>query len=102
MIAFENLGKAFATEIGSITALQDINFSVSEGEFVALVGLGVLILQAQFQLNILEVFSILIVLAVIGISLNSLVRFLGLWTLFWMSHERTVTPSNINNHHGKS
>jgi hypothetical protein len=77
VIAFENLRKAFDAESGRITALQDINFSVIEGEFVALVGLGVLILQTQFQLNIPGVFSILIVLAVIGISLNSSFAFSG-------------------------
>jgi NitT/TauT family transport system ATP-binding protein len=38
VIAFETLGKAFDTESGLIIALQDINFSVGEGEFVALVG----------------------------------------------------------------
>jgi hypothetical protein len=77
VIAFETLRKAFDTESGRITALHDINFSASEGEFVALVGLGVLILQMQFQLNIPGVFSILIVLAVIGISLNFSFAFSG-------------------------
>jgi NitT/TauT family transport system permease protein len=84
------------TAMPSIFSGFEIAVSVSMigaivGEFVgAQAGLGVLILQAQFRLNIPGVFSILIVLAVIGISLNFLVRFLRRRTLFWMPREQTI------------
>lgn len=58
------------------------------GEFVgAQAGLGLLILQAQFHLNVAAVFSILIVLAVYGVTMNFLVRKLRRRVLFWMPLE---------------
>lgn len=61
------------------------------GEFVgAQAGLGVQILQAQFQLNVPGVFSILIILAAIGVTLNWLVRYVRRKTLFWMPREKAV------------
>lgn len=59
------------------------------GEFVgAQAGLGVLILQAQFRMDIASVFSVLIVLVVMGVSLNLLVRYLRKRALFWQPREK--------------
>jgi NitT/TauT family transport system permease protein len=59
------------------------------GEFVgAQKGLGVMLLQAQYQLNTAAVFALVAILAVIGIVLNFLVRTLRRRTLFWVVAER--------------
>jgi len=47
-------------------------------------GLGVLILQAQFQMQTAAVFALLIILSTIGISLNLLVRLVRRKVVFWM------------------
>ncbi len=59
------------------------------GEFVgAQKGLGVMLLQAQYQLNTAAVFALVAILAVIGIFLNFLVRTLRRRMLFWVVAER--------------
>ena len=58
------------------------------GEFVgAEEGLGVLILQAQFQMNIPGVFTVLIVLAVLGVIFNLGIRVVRKKSLFWVAGE---------------
>ena len=58
------------------------------GEFVgAEKGLGVLLQQAQFQMNIPGVFAILLVLAVLGVIFNIVVRMLRRRVLFWIAGE---------------
>lgn len=58
------------------------------GEFVgAEEGLGLLLLQAQFQMNIAGVYSILGVLALLGVIFNFSVRALRKRLLFWVSGE---------------
>lgn len=47
-------------------------------------GLGVLVLQAQFQMQTAAVFALLIILSAIGISLNLLVRLLRRYVVFWV------------------
>lgn len=47
-------------------------------------GLGVLILQAQFQMQTAAVFALLIILSVIGISLNLLIRWVRARVVFWV------------------
>jgi NitT/TauT family transport system permease protein len=59
------------------------------GEFVgAQAGLGVMLLQAQYQLNIPGVFAILLILATVGIVFNLAVRTLRRRVLFWIPSER--------------
>ena len=59
------------------------------GEFVgAQKGMGVLLLQAQYQLNTAAVFALVVILAVIGIIMNLLVRLLRRKLLFWLPAER--------------
>ncbi len=58
------------------------------GEFVgAEKGLGVLLQQAQFQMNIPGVFAVLLVLAVLGVVFNVAVRTLRRRVLFWIAGE---------------
>ncbi len=58
------------------------------GEFVgAEKGLGVLLLQAQFQMNIPGVFAVLLVLAVLGVIFNLAIRILRKRVLFWIPGE---------------
>jgi NitT/TauT family transport system permease protein len=58
------------------------------GEFVgAEEGLGVLLLQAQFQMNIPGVFAILVVLAVLGVIFNVTIRLVRRKCLFWVTGE---------------
>lgn len=58
------------------------------GEFVgAEKGLGVLLQQAQFQMNIPGVFAVLLVLAVLGVIFNVAVRTLRRRVLFWIAGE---------------
>lgn len=58
------------------------------GEFVgAEKGLGVLLLQAQFQMNIPGVFAILLVLAVLGVIFNVAIRTVRKRVLFWVAGE---------------
>lgn len=58
------------------------------GEFVgAEEGLGVLLLQAQFQMSIPGVFAILGVLAMLGVVFNIAVRMLRRRALFWIARE---------------
>lgn len=58
------------------------------GEFVgAEKGLGVLLQQAQFQMNIPGVFAVLLVLAVLGVIFNIAVRALRRRVLFWIAGE---------------
>lgn len=55
------------------------------GEFVgARKGIGVSILQANFSLDLASVFSSLIVLSVLGVVLNSIVRFFERRVCFWI------------------
>lgn len=59
------------------------------GEFVgAQKGLGVMLLQAQYQLNTAAVFALVVILALIGIVLNLLVRLLRKKLLFWVEAEK--------------
>lgn len=65
------------------------------GEFVgAQAGLGVLILQAQFHMNVAAVFSILMVLAAYGVTMNFIVRYLRRRILFWMPLESQPRAMN--------
>lgn len=58
------------------------------GEFVgAEKGLGVLLLQAQFQMNIAGVFSTLLVLALFGVTFNLAIRTVRRKALFWIAGE---------------
>ncbi|MBN9462995.1 MAG: ABC transporter permease [Burkholderiales bacterium] len=58
------------------------------GEFVgAEEGLGVLLLQAQFQMAMPSVFAILLVLALLGVIFNLLIRTIRKRTLFWVAGE---------------
>lgn len=58
------------------------------GEFVgATRGLGFLILQANYALDIAAVFALLIVLAAVGIALHSLVQFAESRVVFWSKSE---------------
>lgn len=53
-------------------------------EFVgSTAGLGNLILESNFQFNISQVFAILVILGVFGLTLSSLVRFTQKKTIFW-------------------
>ena len=55
------------------------------GEFVgSQSGLGFMILQRQFSMDIAGVFSILIILSVFGIVLNQIIRFLQRRIVFWI------------------
>lgn len=57
-------------------------------EFVgAQAGLGLLIIQAQARLNTAAVFALLIILSIIGVSLNTVVRLLRRRVLFWIPQE---------------
>jgi NitT/TauT family transport system permease protein len=63
------------------------------GEFVgAQAGLGYLILQRDFNLDMAGVFAILLILSVLGIGLHSLVTMLQRRVVFWMDYtgDRTV------------
>ncbi|PMR82508.1 ABC transporter permease [Halomonas urumqiensis] len=54
------------------------------GEFVgAQAGLGYLILQRNFSMDITGVFAILIVLSAIGIGLHTIMKFIAKRTVFW-------------------
>jgi NitT/TauT family transport system permease protein len=54
------------------------------GEFVgARVGIGVLILQANFALDLAAVFALLVVLSVMGVTLNLTMRFIERRVCFW-------------------
>jgi NitT/TauT family transport system permease protein len=58
------------------------------GEFVgAQKGVGVLLQQAQFQMDIPAVFALLLVLAVVGVIFNLAVRIARRRLLFWMPGE---------------
>jgi len=58
------------------------------GEFVgAEEGLGVLLLQAQFQMSIASVFAILGVLALLGVTFNLVIRSIRKRSLFWVVGE---------------
>lgn len=58
------------------------------GEFIgAQGGLGVLLLEYQYRLNVVAVFTILIILSAIGISLSVGVRLLRRRVLFWVPGE---------------
>jgi NitT/TauT family transport system permease protein len=52
-------------------------------------GLGVLILQAQYLMNIPGVFSLLILLALLGVIFNLALRIFRRRTLFWIAGEQT-------------
>lgn len=58
-------------------------------------GLGVLILQYNYSLNIAGTFSVFIVLAVLGVTLSGLLRLLRNRVLFWMPRDerRSMTTS---------
>jgi NitT/TauT family transport system permease protein len=51
-------------------------------------GLGVLIMQMNYQLNIAGTFSVFVVLAVLGITLSALLGALRRRVLFWMPAQR--------------
>lgn len=53
-------------------------------------GLGVLIVQAQFQMNTPAVFALLLILGTIGIVLNMLVRLLRRRLIHWVAAEQTA------------
>lgn len=53
-------------------------------------GLGVLIVQAQFQMNTPAVFALLLILGAIGIVLNMLVRLLRRRLIHWVAAEQTT------------
>ena len=58
------------------------------GEFVGgEEGLGVLLLQAQFQMSMPSVFAILLVLAFLGVIFNLAIRFIRKRSLFWIAGE---------------
>lgn len=64
------------------------------GEFVgSRAGLGNLILEANFQFNIAQVFAILVVLGVFGVSMNWVVRSIQGRLLFWNSTSGSRSPS---------
>lgn len=52
-------------------------------------GLGYLILQANFKLDTAQVFAVLVLLAVLGIALNSALSLLSRRALFWHDSERS-------------
>lgn len=59
------------------------------GEFVgAREGLGVIILKANFELNLAAVFSSLIVLGIIGVLLNGAMRMIERRVCFWTNRDR--------------
>ena len=71
-------------EIGLTVAL----LGAIVGEFVgAQQGLGVLLLQAQFQMDTPSVFAILAILSFLGIVLSVLVHVIRKKSLYWMSTE---------------
>jgi NitT/TauT family transport system permease protein len=54
------------------------------GEFVgSKAGLGNLILEANFQFNVAQMFAILVILGVFGVALSMIVRFIQGRLLFW-------------------
>ena len=54
------------------------------GEFVgSKAGLGNLILEANFQFNIAQVFAILVILGVFGVSLNLIIQAFQRRLVFW-------------------
>jgi NitT/TauT family transport system permease protein len=58
------------------------------GEFVgAQAGLGYLILQRQFSMDIAGVFAILVVLSVFGMALHEMMRWLQRRIVFWVQHD---------------
>lgn len=60
------------------------------GEFVgATEGLGVLLMQMNFNMDISGMFAVLIVLACMGGSLHALIRFLHRKLVFWAEPEKT-------------
>lgn len=59
-------------------------------EFVgATKGLGYLILQANFKLDMAQVFAVLAMLATLGIVLNAVLQVVARHTLFWHDSERS-------------
>lgn len=64
------------------------------GEFVgSRAGLGNLILEANFQFNIAQVFAILVVLGVFGVLMNLVVRLIQSRLLFWNSASSSRSSS---------
>jgi NitT/TauT family transport system permease protein len=58
------------------------------GEFVgSKMGLGNLLLEANSQLDIAQVFSLLIILGTIGLTINALLERLNRRLLFWSESE---------------
>jgi NitT/TauT family transport system permease protein len=58
------------------------------GEFVgAQAGLGYMILQRQFSMDIAGVFAILVVLSVFGMALHEMMRWLQRRIVFWVQHD---------------
>jgi NitT/TauT family transport system permease protein len=62
------------------------------GEFVgAQRGLGVLILQSNFSLDVAGVFAVFIVMSVLGVLLSTIVNMVRVRVVFWeSSHRRTI------------
>ena len=59
------------------------------GEFVgAQAGLGYMITVWNFNLDVAGVFTILVVLSVIGLTMHGLVKYLSRRTVFWINRER--------------
>ena len=61
------------------------------GEFVgANQGIGFLILQANYQLDIAGAFSLFVVLSVMGVTLHASLRWLQHRCVFWMASDEPV------------
>jgi len=66
------------------------------GEFVgAQAGLGVLILQYNSNLDIASVYSLLIVLAAVGLTMHSIMRYLERRFCFWAQRSRESAATEI-------
>lgn len=64
------------------------------GEFVgATKGLGVLLMQMNFNMDISGMFAVLIVLAAMGASLHAIIRFAHRKLVFWAAPDRTDQSS---------
>ncbi len=67
------------------------------GEFVgAQAGLGYLIMNYNFNLDITGVFAVLIILSAIGMILHGITRFAGRRYIFWIRRERACRDAALN------
>jgi NitT/TauT family transport system permease protein len=61
------------------------------GEFVgAEAGLGYLILQQNFTMNMAGVFAVLVILSLMGVGLHLVIRAIQKRVVFWMAHEDRI------------